>query len=188
MSDTNLADVFGPAAAARPANGLAGRLPPRSTTTPATRPTNPPPPVAPPVADPVARTVSAPRPAQTAPDVGTKQITVYVLPHIPEAIKAAKSGRTNAGVVYDAIESLRPRLTDLVTARQTPQNPAGALFARSTEDVATEGARITWTFKTTPGNRKVLDQLVVVHGASSRSELVSVALEAAYPPPEARPA
>lgn len=112
---------------------------------------------------------------------------MYVLPHVPKQIRAAKRGRTNATVVYDAIESFLSELPALLAARHsTPTpTPGGGLFVRQTAD-AHDDTRIPWTFKVTPTNRAVLDGLVDRLGAASRSELVSVVLEHAYPPPAVR--
>lgn len=92
-------------------------------------------------------------------------------------------GRTNAAVVYDAIEAAEQQIPMLLDARRAAPQPAGGggLFARHTDDQRDAG-RVPWTFKTTPANRRVLDQLVDAHGAVSRSELVSTVLEHAYPP------
>lgn len=172
MSTQNLGDVFGPAAASTtgPA-GLAGRLP-RVGTPAATPPAGP---VAAPVAPPQA-------PAPTSPDDGTRQISVYVLPHVPDAIRAAKGSRTNAAVVYDAIERCQARLPELLAARRAAPAPAGALFTRQPGDARDDETRIPWTFKVTVANRRVLDRLVTTFAAASRSELVATALEAIYPP------
>ncbi len=113
---------------------------------------------------------------------GTKQISVYVLPHVPEAIRTAKRGRTNAAVVYDAIEGCLAQLPGLLTARLSAPAPGG-LFARQATDSQAEDTRIPWTFKVTPANRAVLDSLVTRCGATSRSELVATALEHTYPAP-----
>jgi hypothetical protein len=200
---SNLSDIFGPPAAG---GGLAGRLTP---VTPAAVPANPPAvpaaipqaptpanpvatPVAAPVADPPAPPPAAPiaDPKATSPassnadDETTRQITVYVLPHIPELLRSSKQGRTNAAVVYDAIEAAQHGIPALLAARQaTPDPGTGGLFARHSGDQRGEAGRVPWTFKTTPSNRQVLDQLVKKYRAASRSELVSTVLEHAFPPP-----
>jgi hypothetical protein len=180
MTQGNLSDVFGAPAAG---SGLAGRLPRVAPAQPAAAP------VAAPVAVPPAIPVAAPvagqpaaAPASADADTSTRQITVYVLPHVPDRIRAGKHGRTNAAVVYDAIEAAQQQIPALLAARRAaPQPASGALFARHTGDQR-DGGRVPWTFKTTPANRRVLDQLVDAHGAVSRSELVSTVLEHAYPP------
>lgn len=98
MTTGKLSDVFGPPAA----GGLAGRLPPVTATPPVAQPPAPPvaQPPAPPVATPQARATTS-----ADSDDTTRQITVYVLPHVPEMIRTDKRGRTNASVVYDAIET-----------------------------------------------------------------------------------
>ena len=177
MNQGNLSDVFGAPAA----GGLAGRLP-RIAPAPAQAT-----PVAVPVAVPLADPVATQREdTETSPDTGddtTRQITIYVLPHVPDRIRADKRGRTNAAVVYDAIEAAQQQIPALLAARRAaPQPSDGGLFARQTTDQRGEAGRVTWTFKTTPANRRVLDQLVDAHGAVSRSELVSTVLEHTYPP------
>ncbi|MDG4756270.1 hypothetical protein O7630_35570 [Micromonospora sp. WMMD718] len=102
---------------------------------------------------------------------------------MPEQIRADKRGRTNAAVVYDAIESAQEQLPALLAARRAvPDVASGGLFARHPVDRRGDAGRVPWTFKTTPANRRVLDQLVAAHRAVSRSELVSTVLEYAYPP------
>lgn len=116
------------------------------------------------------------------------QLSAYVLPHVPEAIEESKGERTNALVVFDAIEALQDRLPMLLESRHQPltADPAGSggLFRRSASDVrrTVRQHRRPWTFKVDPGNRAVLDELASRYGANSRSELVSVALEATYLP------
>lgn len=185
-SDENLGETFGPAAVT---TRLAGRLP---------RVTHSTSPVADPVARPVARPVAASAAQPVAPppvqpvaqvstsgeDTGTKQITVYVRPHVPAAIRADKAGRTNATVVYNAIEGCQDQLPALLAARHSPPATANTLFAHQPGDRAGE-QRVPWTFKATPANRAVLDRLATRFAATSRSELISVALEAAYPTPPA---
>lgn len=183
MTHGNLSDVFGPPAAG---SGLAGRLPRVAPAQPAAAPVAHPPadPVAPPTATPLAAPPAAAVASADA-DSSTRQITVYVLPHVPDRIRAGKRGRTNAAVVYDAIEAAHQQIPALLNARRAAPAPAsggGGLFARHTSDQR-DGGRVPWTFKTTPANRRVLDQLVDTHGAVSRSELVSTVLEHAYPPP-----
>jgi len=177
-SNDDLGKTFGTAGVA----GLAGRLP-RIDAPPAPPPAQPTaPPVAAPVAAPIAPPVAEPL---SSGDSGTKQITVYVLPHVPEAIRADKQGRTNAAVVYDAIEARHRELPTLLAGRRVAPTPAtGGLFARQAADIRhDEPQRVPWTFKATPDNRAVLDRLATSYHATSRSELVSVALEATYPPP-----
>jgi hypothetical protein len=187
-SEPLLGDVFGRAAAAKkdetPAPPLAGRLGPLAAASQPSPVAAPPAiplarPAAPPVAPPVALASAQ---ALTSED-GTKQISIYVLPHVPEAIRAAKRGRTNAAVVYDAIEGCLPQLPGLLAARRTAP-ASGGLFTRQATDSQAETTRIPWTFKVTPANRAVLDSLVTRCGATSRSELVAAALEYTYPVPD----
>ncbi|WP_091639498.1 hypothetical protein [Micromonospora pallida] len=102
---------------------------------------------------------------------------------MPAQIRAGKRGRTNAAVVYDAIEDAQQQIPALLGARRAAPQPAGgSLFARHASDHRGDAGRVPWTLKSTPTNRRVLDQLVDAHGAVSRSELVSTVLEHAYPP------
>lgn len=184
MTTGKLSDVFGPPAA----GGLAGRLPPVTAAPAATPPAAHPPAVsvAQPVARPPASPVATPQASATTSadsDDTTRQITVYVLPHVPELIRTDKRGRTNAAVVYDAIETAQHQIPTLLAARRAAPEPGagGGLFARHPVDKRGEAGRVPWTFKTTPANRGVLDQLVNTHHAVSRSELVSTVLEHTYP-------
>jgi hypothetical protein len=177
MTSENLSDVYGVKGAR--SGGLADRLPRRA------RPTSTPPavdseeaaPAAPPrVVGPIAAPVS---PAATPTAATTRQVTVYVLPHVPAAIRKGRAGRSNADVVYDAVDAIRDRIGELLAARRdSPSN--GSLFARERRHRTGEG-RVSWSFNASPANRSVLDQLANTHG-TTRSELVSIALEATYPP------
>ena len=190
-----LGEVFGPSAAGKGgASGLAGRLsrvaapPATPVAQPAAAPVAPPPatPVAQPVASAVVPPVAEQRAGTAASDDSPRQISIYVLPHVPEAIRAAKHGRTNAAVVYDAIEACLAELPALLEARRAvPATQGhGGLFVRQAADTQ-DDTRVPWTFKVTQANRVVLDDLVARLGANSRSELVSTALENTYPAPAA---
>jgi len=176
-ADKNLADVFGTPAV----SSLAGRLAPVAA--PPAQPVAPAQavPVATPVAHPVAPTLARSEARPVADETTTKQITVYVLPHVPAAIRAAKDGRTNATVVYDAVEACHNRLPALLAARHAAAQSAGeGLFTPQPGTRTGEPQRVPWTFKATPANRATLDGLVITCGATSRSELVSAALETMY--------
>lgn len=179
----NLGDKFGGSAV----GGLSKRLPP------AQRPTRTEPP---PTQPPTSLQPNAPEPSSTTPasveaptsaDAAKHQLSAYVLPHVPDAIQAGKGGRSNALVVWEAIENCQDRLPTLLEARHRPAEPAGGggLFVRSPSDARREDSqRVSWTFRCDAVNRRTLDELARRYGAKSRSELVSVALEAAYPASE----
>jgi hypothetical protein len=122
-------------------------------------------------------------PAQAA---ATFQVSVYLL---PTAVKAAdrlrRSRRSvNAAVAFDALDARKNELRELVTARKTGlARPADSMFpsrlSNSTRGAAAQqGRRQLWSFQATEAELDILDQLCEDTGATSRSELVSVAMEA----------
>lgn len=128
-------------------------------------------------------------PASAAQPLGvgeaTYQVSVYVL---PEAVRAAetmrrRTRRTNAEIAYAALDAVRDRLGELVAARQTGQAETGSMFpARRSRNpravAAQDGRRQLWSMQATEGELAVIDDLVERHGARSRSELISCAVEA----------
>src|SRR5690606_11144152 len=182
--------------------GLAGKLPSRraaATPTPAQAPVQAPEPpeaavqVPPPAPEPAAEETPAPArradPPQPADD-STFQVSVYVLPDVVRALDGARrrTGRTNAELAYDALDAVRGRLEELVTARRGGgDRPAGSLFpgrrSRASRAAASaDGRRRLWSMKATADELEVLDGLVEETGARSRSEVISCALEAVHGP------
>ncbi|WP_214417073.1 ribbon-helix-helix protein, CopG family [Sphaerisporangium fuscum] len=124
----------------------------------------------------------------------TYQISVYLL---PAAVRAAeeirrRTGMTNAAIAYDALDVLRDRLAELLTARRSgPGRPSDSLFpsrrGQSTRVVAArEGRRQLWAMRATDAELEVIDRLCRQTGAKSRSELISCALEAQLLAPRRR--
>lgn len=189
---SGLEDTFGPSARSQP--GLAGMLAPRPRTAPTPRPESDPAPDPPPVA--AREEKPQPRRSRTTgasasppePEV-SYQVSVYVLPAARSRAKARREaeGVTNAEIAFAAIDSLQHRLGGLVAQRRTTPPTEGSLFPPrvsrrrrpGVDPGATAGRRVLWAIQATTEELKVLDRLVKASGAESRSELVSVALEAA---------
>lgn len=123
-----------------------------------------------------------------APAAASYQISVYVLPQVltTAAGRRDEEGLTNAEIAFDAIDENQHRLAGLVRERRTQPRPQSSLFPARTRrgrpgpsTVSTgEGRRVLWAFRATTAELQVIDRLVTSTGAESRSELVSVALEA----------
>ncbi|MGI5162707.1 hypothetical protein [Microbispora sp. CA-102843] len=194
-----LGQVFGSTPGAA---GLAGKLPRRGEQQPTSTAAAVPAPVSAPPAGPAvdvdqgqaveqtqptaaARTSTAPASADLAPEP-TYQVSVYVLPDIVRAAEQVRrrSRRTNAEIAYAALDAVRERLGELVAERRLGPAPAAdSMFpARRTRNqraaAAQDGRRQLWSIQATEGELAVLDGLVERHGARSRSELISVAVEA----------
>lgn len=117
----------------------------------------------------------------------TFQVGVYLL---PTAVAAAEKVRRrhsiqNAVIAFDALDAHRDELHHLVTQRKTAAaaRPADSLFpsrpSKSTRSTAArQGRRQLWSLQATTEELAILDQLATDAGASSRSELISVAVEA----------
>ncbi|MFC7331383.1 hypothetical protein [Marinactinospora rubrisoli] len=116
-------------------------------------------------------------------------VGIYLLPETARAITQMrrKKGKLNVDIALDAIDHVhrRGQLEKLLVQRRSgPRRPKDSLFpARRRHPRATRGqTRKLWSFQATQREIAVLDELVEKFGASSRSELVSVALEARYSP------
>lgn len=201
---SGLEETFGPSARSRP--DLAGMLAPRPRTPPPSRP------AAAPEAEPEPSPTKdhreeeepqAPQPRQRPrraaaasappPEPGVSyQVSVYVLPAARSRARARREaeGLTNAEIAFAAIDSLQHRLAGLVAQRRTTPPAEGSLFPPRVsrrrrpggDPGATEGRRVLWALQATTEELRVLDRLVKSSGAESRSELISVALEAALLP------
>lgn len=174
--------------APEPPPGDVDQAPPAAP--PAPPPAQPP---TPPQARPVERQETRPQARQRAElveDEATFQVSAYVLPDVVRALEAARrrTGRTNAELVYDALDAVHDRLPELVAARQAGgARPADSLFPgrRSRTPraaAAVDGRRRLWSLQATAAELDVLDGLVDGAGARSRSEVISCAVEAVYAP------
>uniref|UniRef100_UPI003F493F73 hypothetical protein n=1 Tax=Sphaerisporangium sp. CA-236357 TaxID=3240030 RepID=UPI003F493F73 len=114
----------------------------------------------------------------------TYQVSVYLL---PAAVRAAedvrrRTGMTNSVIAYDALDAMRDRLSELVTARRSGPDRPDSLFPGRRESVravaAREGRRQLWSMRATDAELHVIDRLCRQTSAKSRSELISCALEA----------
>lgn len=124
----------------------------------------------------------------TPPSAGTSStggITVYITPEAVEGARLMRSaGVTNGHIALRAIEALQDRLRELVVARRGSDRQEAitepTLFPprSGTAAKARTPRRTMWSVRLTPAEIDVLDRLAKTVGAASRSELVSVAVEA----------
>lgn len=124
----------------------------------------------------------------------TYQVSVYLLPNAVQAAERIRKRdkKTNADIALDALDAVHNQLTDLVVTRQTgPGRPANSLFPSrrggSTRTAAAQqGRRQLWSMQATITELNVIDRLCEASGAVSRSELISVAVEAHLTPSRRR--
>lgn len=131
------------------------------------------------VADPSSET----GPGSTA----TSQSIVYVAPAVREALDALRKRdrRTNAELVFDALDRTQHQLVELMGRQNRHQRPASSLFGSRPgrtrpRSISPEERTVPFTFRATAAELTVIDRLVETSGAASRSALVAVALEAVY--------
>jgi hypothetical protein len=115
----------------------------------------------------------------------TGGITIYITPEAVEAARLMRRpGVTNAHIALQAVEALQDKLRDLVKARRSSDRTqtltdTGLFPARSgTAAKSSMPRRTMWSVRLTRAEIDVLDRLGAAVGAASRSELVSVAVEA----------
>lgn len=112
----------------------------------------------------------------------TVQVSVYLLPAALQAVRnrVRETRRTNADIAFAAIDATHEQLNDLVAHRRTVPREDGSLFPSRVRHRATADGdrRILWSMQATPGELQIIDRLVTETGAASRSELISVAIEA----------
>lgn len=200
--DPDLSNAFGTSATAQRREQLGGLLPRRSASPPqpTTEPASvasvvsmPAPSPAPPTT-PAPAPTKAPAPARApkpkrppitaAAGQETQPVSVYVLPAVAEAARRHRRrhrGTSHADVALDAIEAHRDDLAALVAQRHSATvRAAGDLFpARGSRRRRSDGApRVLWTIFLTQAEIQVVDRLTAEAAAASRSELISVAVEA----------
>lgn len=120
-------------------------------------------------------------------------MSAYVLPAAKAEVARVRTqaGRTNAEVVFDAIDAVHHELPHLIAARNTVWRPEDSLFPARVQrrrrqqgrgPAETAARRILWTLRATTAELEILDRMAGECGAESRSELISVAVEAALLP------
>lgn len=191
--DPDLASAFGTSATAQRREQLGTLLPRRTARPPVAAEPAPLAPVAPePSTEPPAAMPPPPGqvPERTSPtpaastDGGTAPVSVYVLADVAEAARRRRRkhrGSSHADIALDAIEARRHELAALVAQRRSNTvRAAGDLFpARGARRRRGDGApRVLWTIFLTADEIQVVDRLAAEVGAASRSELISVAVEA----------
>lgn len=153
-------------------------------------------PVAPAAPEPPRRTEAVPQAsdAEAAPvddysagAEATSGSIIYVSPALRDTLDGLRRRQrcTNADLVFDAVDRTQQQLPGMVARQHRQERPANSLFAgrasRTRQRAATPGDRtVPFTFRATAGELAVIDQQVERTGASSRSALLAVALEAAY--------
>lgn len=112
---------------------------------------------------------------------------IYVSPTLRDTLDGLRKRQrcTNADLVFDAVDRTQQQLSDMVARQHRQDRPANSLFAgrasRTRQCAATPGDRtVPFTFRATAAELAVIDEQVERTGASSRSVLLAVALEAAY--------
>jgi hypothetical protein len=189
--DPDLSSAFGTSATAQRREQLGGLLPRRTASPPQpaaelapAAPTMSMPASSPPLPTaPASAKTSAP-PATAAAGQETMPVSVYVQPAVVEAARRYRRkhrGTSHADIALDAIEARRDDLAALVTQRHsTTVRAAGELFpARGSRRRRRDGTpRVLWTIFLTAAEIQVIDRLTTETGAASRSELISVAVEA----------
>ena len=112
---------------------------------------------------------------------------IYVSPTLRDTLDGLRKRQrcTNADLVFDAVDRTQQQLADMVARQHRQDRPANSLFAgrasRTRQRAATPGDRtVPFTFRATAAELAVIDEQVERTGASSRSVLLAVALEAAY--------
>jgi hypothetical protein len=128
-------------------------------------------------------TATAPTPHAATSSTGG--ITVYLTTEAVEGARKMRSaGVTNGHIALLAIEALQDRLHELVAARRGSDRKEAitepTLFPprSGTAAKSSKPRRTMWSVRLTPAEIDVLQRLVAATGAASRSELVSVAVEA----------
>lgn len=115
----------------------------------------------------------------------TGQIAVYITTDAVTTARAIRRpGVTNAHIALRAVEDMHGKLKELVATRRAGESrevlPGSSLFpSRSGTAAGTRNVRrVLWAVRLTPAEVAVVDDLARAAGAASRSELVSVAVEA----------
>lgn len=126
------------------------------------------------------------RPASRPPEESAiPKLTILQLPndtadHLRDTARA--QGVTYKELILDALEATADELAGLVAARQPRPRDAGSLFAgERTAIVARPEGRRQVGIKLSEGSIRAIDDLTASNGAKSRSELVTVALDAYLP-------
>lgn len=121
------------------------------------------------------------------PAMATVQSIVYVAPAVRDALDVVRKRdrRTNAELVFDALDRTQHQLPELVARQHRQERPVNSLFAtrqsRTRQRATTPAERtVPFSYRATAAELSVIDQLVTTAGAASRSALIAVALEAVF--------
>lgn len=110
--------------------------------------------------------------------------TVFYLPiEVSDRLRdvARRQNKTNADVIFDAIEAALPELPSLL-AQPSSQRDGGVFDRRVMKPV---GQKVQISAVISGRNLAVIDQMVADHGADSRSQLVEASLNVYLADPDA---
>ena len=131
----------------------------------------------------------APAASSSAEENLSHQTAVYVHPRVKTIATAQRREQkvSNAEIAFDAIDAVQHRLAKLIRTRRLQNRPESSLFpgrlrrgpisGGGAAAAAGETRRVLWGFRATDQELAVIDRLVELTGAESRSELVATALE-----------
>ncbi len=125
-----------------------------------------------------AQSATGTAPAQLAADGQPRRRrdhTVFYLPiEVSDRLRdvARRQNKTNADVIFDAIEAALPDLPSLL-AQPSSQRDGGVFDRRAMKPV---GQKVQISAVISPRNLALIDQMVADHGADSRSQLVEASL------------
>lgn len=126
-------------------------------------------------------------PHEQGPAPATSQSIVYLAPGLRDALDAARKRdrRTNADLVFDAIDRAQHQLPELIRRQQRLDRPPNSLFSarpsRTRQRATTPSERtVPFSFRATADELAVIDRLVEETNASSRSSLVAAAVAATF--------
>lgn len=124
---------------------------------------------------------------EQGPAPATSQSIVYLAPALRDALDSARKRdrRTNADLVFDAIDRAQYQLPELIRRQQRLDRPPNSLFSarpsRTRQRATTPAERtVPFSFRATADELSVIDRLVEETNASSRSSLVAAAVEATF--------
>jgi hypothetical protein len=110
-------------------------------------------------------------------------IASYITGEALAAVRGMRGRDSPGGVIaLRAISAMRAQLPDLIAVRHAGsvrRSVDESLFPHRAGNAAGKGAsRRMWVIRLTPGELEAIDGLIDKFGAASRSELISVAVEA----------
>lgn len=122
---------------------------------------------------PSARSTEAPKPRRRRPNT-----VFYVAIDVSHRLRefARRHNKTNADVIFDALEANLEELPALLSSARHPSGDDDKVFARTQPKPV--GQKVQLTGVVHDSNLAIIDRLVEQHDAESRSQLIEVALRA----------